>query len=140
MQHHLLVNTIASYNIMDKFIADEYMFVSARVSVCGCMCWRAWVGELSHIYKPIIISLLISLCSKEINFPLCRYLSVRARVRASVWMYVCLCRSLLLSLFHSLFTLMSHQSAYCVCACVRALFPAPAWSLSLELRTNQLKR
>lgn len=30
------------------------------------------MGELSHIYKPIIISLLISLCSEEINFLLCR--------------------------------------------------------------------
>lgn len=31
-----------------------------------------WAGALSHIYKPIIISLLISLCFKQINFLLCR--------------------------------------------------------------------
>ena len=77
------------------------------------------MGELSHIYKPIIISLLISLCSEEINFLLCR--CVCACVCACVFVLL----SFLLNLFHSLFTLMSDQSARkCLvreCACARAL-------------------
>lgn len=62
-----------------NFIADGCVFVSEGVSVCWCMYFREWVGELSHIYKPIIISLLISLCSEEINFLHC------------VCLYVCVC-------------------------------------------------
>lgn len=53
------------------------MFVSARVSVCSHMCLKiGWASVLSHIYKPIIISLLISLCSEEISFLLCRFVCV----------------------------------------------------------------
>lgn len=83
MLQHLPVFTF--YKLQTRFFVDECMFVSARVSVSWYMCWKEWVGELSHIYRPIIISLLISLCSDEINFLLCRCVYVCMHLCESVY-------------------------------------------------------
>lgn len=91
MLQHLHVFT--SYKLQTHFFffffVDECMFASARVSVSRCMCWKEWVGELSHIYRPIIISLLISLCSDEINFPLWRCVCVCVRASVRIHGHIC---------------------------------------------------
>lgn len=106
------------------------MFVSARVSLSWGMCWKEWVGELSHIYRPIIISLLIFLCSDEINFLLCR----------CVYVCVNLCESMYISAEFSLrsttFTFHLNEppisKKVCVCVRVHACMQACllAWGLS----------
>lgn len=125
MQQHLSVTHLL--RIKHRQVCCRWMHVCQYKGVCISV----WVGELSHIYKPIIISLLISLCSEEINFLLCRYVCAR----------VCICAAKFPLKFHPLFTLMSHQSARkclrgCRCMCVSVCaFPEACFGL----QNNHLK-
>lgn len=83
---HMQQHPFASHSLSKKY-RRSLLQMNACLSLQGCLyagvCARERVGgELNHIYKPIIISRLISLCSEEINFLLCRYV-------CSAWTCVC---------------------------------------------------